>query len=77
MSVRDALEDVLSRSPQATDLEAEIARSLADQIDHGKGEGMAAKVKELRSIVKTIEGRQTETDGLDELAKKRVARRRA
>lgn len=72
MSVLQAVEDLLTTG-HATDLEAELARALAVQID--KGEGAASAVKELRSLAMGIETRKPEADGLDELTKKRIARR--
>lgn len=72
MSVLDAVEDII-RSNTASDFEAELARALATQID--KGEGTASAAKELRILIGNIEDRKPEADGLDELARKRDARR--
>lgn len=72
MSVHDAVEKLITENTP-TDLEAELARALANQID--KGEGTASAVKELRILVGYIEDRKPEADSLDELAKARAARR--
>jgi hypothetical protein len=72
VSVAEAVERLIAENTP-TDLEAELARALANQID--KGEGTASAVKELRVLVGNIEDRKPEADALDELAKARAARR--
>lgn len=72
MSVRRALEEILETS-EAPLIFAEIARSLADQIDEGKG--VSAASKELRLLMVDLIGDVVEDDVLDELARKRAARR--
>ncbi len=74
MSVRDAVDRFLASSA-ATEFERELALALAKQIDNGFGAATAAK--ELRSLMVDIEQRTPSTDVLDELAKKRAARRSA
>jgi hypothetical protein len=72
VTVRSAVNAALKNS-EATKLESELAKALAKQID--RGEGTAAASKELRSLMASIEQRQPETDGLDELERRRAARR--
>lgn len=77
MSVKSALEDALTKLP-ATPLEAEIARSLASALDSkDNGQGKASTAKELRSLLGELQEREGSdvVDSLDELAKKRAARR--
>lgn len=77
MSVSAALEALLAKA-DISEIEAEIARSLAGALDSkDNGQGKASTAKELRSLLAEIEDRLAEqkTDSLDELAKKRATRR--
>lgn len=77
MSVTTALEAALLDLP-ATDLEAEIARSLAGALESkDNGQGKASTAKELRALLAEIGERKgdAKNDSLDELARKRDARR--
>ncbi len=71
MSVVDELNVIVANS-LATELEKEIARALASAVDK---DGNASAVKELRKLLTDIEQRKPEADSLDDLAKKRAARR--
>jgi hypothetical protein len=71
VSVKTAVERLIAEN-DPTEIEAELARALASQID--KGEGTASAVKELRTLVGAIEDRKPEADAVDELSKARAAR---
>lgn len=76
MNVRVALERMLEDAP-ISDIEAEIARSLADALDaKDNGQGKASTAKELRAVIAEIVERRGDRtiDAIDELARKRAAR---
>lgn len=72
MTVRSAVNRALKEN-SPTEVESQLALALAKSID--KGDGGAAASKELRSLLSAIEQRKPEVDGLDELTKRRAARR--
>lgn len=71
MTVLSKVRKQLANS-EATEVEQEIAKALAKQLD--RGDGGAAVAKELQSMLKAIEDRQPAVDLVDDLTKAREKR---